>query len=247
MQIIHDARPKVVDAPVTYIIRIGPVACRFLSFIDMRPISQSWTSSSSCDSDCIPCKINNHWWGIEYGVLDKAGCGTVIPGIVQMAATLARDNHVPNSIFCVLRYTIWTGPSIDKPEIRSEGLTIAVLSKAWPIGSMTGTTLCGCRWDISQISIGDWVPLRLSESCWTRIPGWSNSRVYRIYTAALRGTWKDLASAATNLVAPTTCERAPGSEADKPTHANHNHGRTLNLSGIVRKNYLLWASCRCTC
>ena len=49
---------------------------------------------------------------------------------------------------------------------------------------------------------GHWEPLGVSESCRTRIPGWSNPRVYWTDAVAFRCTWEHLGAPATFLGAP---------------------------------------------
>jgi len=59
-----------------------------------------------------------------------------------------------------------------------------------------------------------WEPLRLSESCRTRIPGWSNPRVTWTDTEVFRCTWE-------HLGAPITGLGASGSAGDKLRGAGH--------------------------
>jgi hypothetical protein len=62
--------------------------------------------------------------------------------------------------------------------------------------------------NISKLYFDHWEPLGVSQSCRTRIAGWSNPRVYRTNAVALKCTWKQLG-------APTTSLGAPGSAGDK--------------------------------
>ena len=62
---------------------------------------------------------------------------------------------------------------------------------------------------ISKMQLCHWEPLGVSESCWTRIPGWSNPRVYWTDPVAFKSTWEHLGALATRLGAPTTSLEAP--------------------------------------
>jgi hypothetical protein len=62
---------------------------------------------------------------------------------------------------------------------------------------------------ISKIYFRHWEPLGVSESCRTRIPGWSNPRVYRTDAVSFRCTWERLGVPATSLGAPATSLGAP--------------------------------------
>jgi len=60
-----------------------------------------------------------------------------------------------------------------------------------------------------------WEPLRVFESCRTRIAGRSNPRVYWTDAVVLRCTWEHLGAPVTSLGAPTTNQGAPGSAGNK--------------------------------
>ena len=57
---------------------------------------------------------------------------------------------------------------------------------------------------ISKMELCHWEPLGVSESCWTRITGWSNPRVDWTDAVAFRCTWEHLGAPTTSLGAPAT-------------------------------------------
>jgi len=71
-----------------------------------------------------------------------------------------------------------------------------------------------------------WEPLGIFESCWTRIPGWSNLRVCWTVAVAVRCTWEHLGTPVTSLGVPTTSLGAPGSTGERPGRVHHKPGST---------------------
>jgi len=110
----------------------------------------------------------------------------------------------------------------------------------------------GCRdrvslgMDLSKIYFSHWEPLGVSESCRTRIPGWSNPRVYWTDGVDSRRTWEHLGAPATCLGVPMTTLGAPGTACNKPGSASHKPGSTSNHSWAVwEKQHLLREHCCC--
>ena len=85
--------------------------------------------------------------------------------------------------------------------------------------------------DISKMYFGHWEPLGVSESCQTRIPGWSNSRVDWNDAVAFRCTWEHLGAPGANLGATTTSLGAPGTPDDRPGCADRKPGCADNKPG----------------
>jgi len=69
----------------------------------------------------------------------------------------------------------------------------------------------------SKMYIGHWEPLGVSESCRTRIPGWSNPRDYWTDAVVFRCTWE-------HPGVPSTSQETPGSASWKPESADHKPG-----------------------
>ena len=65
----------------------------------------------------------------------------------------------------------------------------------------------------------------MSESCQTRIPGWSNSRVDWADAVAFRCTWEHLGAPETRLGAPTTSLGAPAASLGSPRITVEQSGR----------------------
>ena len=94
--------------------------------------------------------------------------------------------------------------------------------------------------DISKMYVSHWEPLGVSESCRTRIPGWSNPRVYWTNAVAIRCTWEHLGAPATSL-------GAAGSASGNPLSVYHKPGSTSNhCRAVWEKRHLLWECCWCT-
>jgi len=91
--------------------------------------------------------------------------------------------------------------------------------------------------------------LVVSESCQTRIPGWSNPRVDWTDAVAFMSTWKHLGGPATRLGVPMTWLGVPGSAGNNSASANDNLGSasnscgsTSNHSRAVRENNIFFGN-----
>ena len=77
----------------------------------------------------------------------------------------------------------------------------------------------------------------MSGSCRTRIPGWSNRRVYWTDAVVFRCTWEHLREPGTSLGALTTSLGASGSADDKPGSTDNKSGSTNGKSGSILNHY----------
>jgi len=68
--------------------------------------------------------------------------------------------------------------------------------------------------------------LRVSGSCWTRISGWSNPRVYWTDAVAFRCIWEHMRKIWVDIGGPVTTRGAPGSAGDKPGSTDEKPGST---------------------
>jgi hypothetical protein len=78
---------------------------------------------------------------------------------------------------------------------------------------------------ISKMLLSHWEPLGVSESCWTRITGWPNPRVYWTDAVAFRCTWEHLGAPVTRLGTPTTSLDAPATSLGSPRITVEQSGR----------------------
>ena len=64
-QITNDARPTIVDAPLTLIFRIGHGACFSLFCLKSQPIPHLWMAATDCNADYQWCKTKNRWHSVD--------------------------------------------------------------------------------------------------------------------------------------------------------------------------------------
>ena len=87
------------------------------------------------------------------------------------------------------------------------------------------------------MSLFHWEPVGVSESCRTRIPGWSNPRVHWTDAVAFRCTWERLGAPATSLGAPATSLGAPQITVEQSGRNNIFFGNTAGAP--VNDSYYL--------
>ena len=65
MQITNDARPKIVDAPLTLIFRMGQGVCGSFFCLKSQPIPHLWMAANNRHADYQWCKSKNRWRSID--------------------------------------------------------------------------------------------------------------------------------------------------------------------------------------
>jgi hypothetical protein len=93
----------------------------------------------------------------------------------------------------------------------------------------------------------------VSGSCRTRIPGWSNLRVYWTNAVGFRFTWEHLGSPATDLAVLTTIMGGSRSAGNNTGCGNDMAGSDGDIPGsssnysraVGEKHHLVWECCWC--
>jgi len=98
--ITEDARPKIVDTPLTLIFRIRQGVYHFLLCILRQPIPHLWASESNYRSDYPRSKTKKHWLAVDSHFQDGAGSGSHLILIIMAANTSDKDNDLQMSLFC---------------------------------------------------------------------------------------------------------------------------------------------------
>jgi hypothetical protein len=88
----HPARPKIVDAPLTLIFRMGQGACLFFFWVRKRPIHPLWTFASNHHLDYSWCKTKNHWRAVDYHVQNGATSVSLLCLGINAADSSEKDN-----------------------------------------------------------------------------------------------------------------------------------------------------------
>jgi len=96
---------------------------------------------------------------------------------------------------------------------------------AWGNRTSIGSRLNPCQCHICKMWLCHWEPLGVSESCRTRIPGWSNCRVDWSDPLAFRWTWEHLTAPATGRGAPMTSLGAQATSLSAPQITVEKSGR----------------------
>jgi len=72
-QITNDARPKLVDAPLMLIFRMGQGVYGSLICLRSQPIPYLWMAATDRHSDFQWCKTQNHWHSVDAHIPNGAG------------------------------------------------------------------------------------------------------------------------------------------------------------------------------
>jgi len=91
--ITQDARPKIINIPLTLILRLLQGACHFCLCLFELPIPQLWMSATNYHLDYPRCNAKYCWYYIDSYSLHRAVTVTVSPMPIMVSNTLV----VPNS------------------------------------------------------------------------------------------------------------------------------------------------------
>jgi hypothetical protein len=111
--IIQDATPKIVDALLTLIFRLGMGPCHFLFCPSRLPVCWLWIPASKWHSNGLTYKIKNHWRSVDAHFQNVAVTVSIFLLPIKAAHTLIMDNseqiglqltYLPQIILLTLRW-----------------------------------------------------------------------------------------------------------------------------------------------
>ena len=111
--IIQDATPKIVDALLTLIFRLGMGPCHFLFCPSRPPVCWLWRPASKWHSNGVTYKIKNRWRSVDVHFWNVAVTVSISPLPIMAADTLVMDNseqigfqltYLPQIILLTLRW-----------------------------------------------------------------------------------------------------------------------------------------------
>ena len=85
---IHDARPQIVDTPLTLISKMGQGACRFLNCLKWRPILWLCLTTTKSLFNHLTYQTKNHCRSIDIHVWDGAGSVLLSRSLIKAGITL---------------------------------------------------------------------------------------------------------------------------------------------------------------
>ena len=98
--ITQDARPKIIDAPLTLIFMNGLGVFRFLFELQRLPILRLWQRTTCRPQDYPKYTNNNCWCSVDAHFWDVVGRVSQFILIIKAANTSKSNNDVPMSTFC---------------------------------------------------------------------------------------------------------------------------------------------------
>ena len=111
--IIQDATPKIVDALLTLIFRLGMGPCHFLFCPSRLPVCWLWIPASKWHSNGLTYKIKNRWRSVDAHFQNVAFAVSISLLPIKAAHTLVMDNseqigfqltYLPQIILLTLRW-----------------------------------------------------------------------------------------------------------------------------------------------
>jgi len=89
--ITQDARPKIIDAPLTVIFRMGQGACCYCFCLRRRPIPHLWMFATNCQLDYARCKTKHCWRSVDAHFQDGAQSQSLLFWPLKAANTSFMD------------------------------------------------------------------------------------------------------------------------------------------------------------